>query len=106
MRFIFKTDYEDDIRLIKHGGQAFWYGLLVLALFGTLSIDAKRKRKLGSAWDAFAAETSNVPFAAILSGRNRFSAKEYFDWRFAVALLLFAGLLFAHVHIFGVSPFG
>ena len=33
MRFIFKTDYEQDIRLIKHGGQAFWYGLLVLALF-------------------------------------------------------------------------
>ena len=34
MRFIFKTDYEQDIRLIKHGGQAFWYGLLVLALRG------------------------------------------------------------------------
>jgi branched-chain amino acid transport system permease protein len=28
MRFIFKTDYEQDIRLVKHGGQAFWYGLL------------------------------------------------------------------------------
>jgi branched-chain amino acid transport system permease protein len=30
MRFIFKTDYDQDIRLVKHGGQAFWYGLLVL----------------------------------------------------------------------------
>ena len=28
MRFIFKTDYEQDIRLAKHGGQAFWYSLL------------------------------------------------------------------------------
>ena len=32
MRFLFKTDYEQDIRLFKHGGQVFWYGLLVAAL--------------------------------------------------------------------------
>ncbi|MBL0086453.1 MAG: branched-chain amino acid ABC transporter permease [Ideonella sp.] len=31
MRFIFKTDYEQDIRIVKHGGQGFWYSLLVLA---------------------------------------------------------------------------
>lgn len=28
MRFIFKTDYDQDIRLFQHGGQMFWYGLL------------------------------------------------------------------------------
>ena len=32
MRFIFKTNYAQDIRLAKHGGHVFWYGLLVLAL--------------------------------------------------------------------------
>ena len=32
MRFIFKTSYEQDIRLARHGGQVFWYGLLALAL--------------------------------------------------------------------------
>ena len=32
MRFLFKTDYEQDIRLVKHGGQAFWYALLMVAL--------------------------------------------------------------------------
>jgi branched-chain amino acid transport system permease protein len=32
MRFIFKTHYDQDIRLVKHGGQALWYGLLLLAL--------------------------------------------------------------------------
>jgi len=32
VRFIFKTDYEQDIRLFKHGGQRFWYGLLALVL--------------------------------------------------------------------------
>src|SRR5476651_2464642 len=28
MRFIFKTDYDQDLRLFKHGGAVFWYGLL------------------------------------------------------------------------------
>ncbi|MGQ0510958.1 MAG: branched-chain amino acid ABC transporter permease [Betaproteobacteria bacterium] len=32
MRFVFKTDYEQDIRLFKHGGQRFWYGVLAVAL--------------------------------------------------------------------------
>ncbi len=33
MRFIFKTDYAQDIGLAKHGGHTFWYGVLLLALF-------------------------------------------------------------------------
>ena len=33
MRFIFKTSYDQDIRLIKHGGQLFWYALLLVGLF-------------------------------------------------------------------------
>src|SRR5512138_3975647 len=32
MRFIFKTRYEQDIVLAKHGGHRFWYGLLMLVL--------------------------------------------------------------------------
>lgn len=32
MRFIFKTDYNQDIKLAKHGGHQFWYGLLALSL--------------------------------------------------------------------------
>jgi branched-chain amino acid transport system permease protein len=32
MRFIFKTDYGQDIKLAKHGGHLFWYGLLLLLL--------------------------------------------------------------------------
>ncbi|MEO6291741.1 MAG: branched-chain amino acid ABC transporter permease, partial [Burkholderiaceae bacterium] len=32
MRFIFKTSYAQDIKLAKHGGQVFWYGLLMLFL--------------------------------------------------------------------------
>ena len=32
MRFLFKTDYAQDIRLARHGGHVFWYGLLCVAL--------------------------------------------------------------------------
>lgn len=32
MRFIFKTSYAQDIRLAKHGGHVFWYGLLLALL--------------------------------------------------------------------------
>jgi branched-chain amino acid transport system permease protein len=32
MRFIFKTDYGQDINLAKHNGHLFWYGLLMLVL--------------------------------------------------------------------------
>ena len=32
MRFIFKTDYAQDLRLAKHGGHVFWYSLLLVAL--------------------------------------------------------------------------
>lgn len=27
MRFLFRTDYRQDLRLFRHGGQVFWYGL-------------------------------------------------------------------------------
>jgi branched-chain amino acid transport system permease protein len=32
MRFLFKTDYGQDVNLAKHGGHTFWYSLLVVAL--------------------------------------------------------------------------
>jgi uncharacterized membrane protein len=87
--------------------------LLALALFGTVSIDAKRRRKMGAAWDAFEASTSNIPFAAVLAGRTSLNLSESFGWRFWLALLVFAAALFIHTHFFsahsplpgGVVPF-
>ncbi|MDN3920674.1 branched-chain amino acid ABC transporter permease [Roseateles violae] len=32
MRFLFKTSYDQDIALAKHGGHRFWYGLLLALL--------------------------------------------------------------------------
>jgi uncharacterized membrane protein len=96
------------VHLAANGDEAsviFFGTFLVLALAGTVSIDAKRRRKMGAAWDGFAAKTSNVPFAAIVSGRNSFSAREFFDWRFVAALILFVVILYGHAYLFGVSPF-
>lgn len=83
----------------------FFGTFLLLGVFGTFSIDAKRRRKMGAAWDGFAARTSNIPFGAIIRGRNSLSLKEIFDWRLLVAAAVFAGILFSHAHLFGVSPF-
>jgi uncharacterized membrane protein len=77
----------------------------VLSILGTFSIDAKRKRKMGEAWNAFAAKTSNIPFAAIISGRTSLRLVEDFGWRFWVTALVFLAVLFSHAHLFGVSPF-
>ena len=77
----------------------------VLSVLGTFSIDAKRKRKMGAAWNDFAAKTSNIPFAAVISGRNALHVGESFGWRFWVAAILFLAVLFSHARIFGVSPF-
>ncbi len=80
--------------------------MFVLALFGTVSIDAKRKRALGATWDAFATQTSNVPFAAILSGRQKLRVGEIGWWRLVLAVVVWAALVWGHPYLFGVSARG
>lgn len=76
--------------------------LLALAVGGTSSIDAKRKRTLGPAWDAFAAQTSNLPFGAILSGRQKLSLSEIGWWRLLLVVAVWAAILVCHRWIGGV----
>ena len=77
--------------------------MLLLALFGTISIDAKRKRALGAAWDNFAAQTSNVPFAAIVGGKQKLHLGEIGGWRIALAVVIWAALAWGHPYLFGVA---
>ncbi|RJF80494.1 NnrU family protein [Oleomonas cavernae] len=77
-------------------------GMLVLALTGPAQIDRRKAEAKGAGWISFAAVTSNVPFGAILDGRNNFSLREIGWWRIAVGVLLWAGLLHAHGKVFGV----
>lgn len=82
----------------------FFGTFLVLAALGTLSIDEKRRRKLGPKWDAFAARTSNLPFAAMVSGRTKFHFTRHAWWRILASLIAFVLMLYAHHWLFGVSP--
>ncbi len=83
----------------------FFGSLLLLAVLGPLSIDAKRRRKHGERWDRFAAVTSNVPFAAIVAGRNRLALGELGGWRIGLAVVLYTAFLLGHAMLFGASPF-
>ena len=78
--------------------------LLILSVFGTMSIDAKRRRTLGEKWDAFARQTSVAPFLAIAQGRQTLKLGEIGWWRIALALAIWAMLVWAHPMLFGVSP--
>lgn len=73
---------------------------LIVALIGTRSIDRKRELALGAAWHRYAARTSNVPFAAMVQGRTRFSFRELGFWRPLVALAVFAALVVLHPMLF------
>lgn len=96
------------IHLIGNGDVAsllFFAALAIVAVAGTVSIDAKRRRALGGpAWDAFASRTSIVPFAATLSRRNTLAAGEFSWWRPTAGLAAYALMLGGHAHIVGVSP--
>jgi uncharacterized membrane protein len=77
--------------------------LLVLAAFGTTSIDAKRRRAYGERWEQFARQTSNVPFAAIFAGRNQLAPalREIGIARPLIAIAVFVALFLLHGHLFG-----
>ncbi|HKQ15045.1 MAG TPA: NnrU family protein [Steroidobacteraceae bacterium] len=78
--------------------------LLVLAVGGTASIDAKRRRAYGERWTQFASQTSNVPFAAIAAGRNQLAPalREIGIVRLLAAIAVFVALFLLHGHLYGV----
>ena len=67
-------------------------------------LDALGHRALGAAWDAFAARTSNLPFAAILSGRQTLKIGEIGAARLIAAVVVWLAVIWAHPLAFGVSP--
>lgn len=114
------------LRITRHPflwGVAFWAGahllangdmasiilfasLLFLALIGPPSIDAKRARALGEQWAPFKARTSNIPFAAILAGRQSLKLGEIGAVKLVVAVAVFGAVLWIHPKLFGVYPLG
>ncbi|MGQ9371179.1 NnrU family protein [Azospirillum sp. ST 5-10] len=93
--------------LVPNGDLAsllFFATLGVLALWGSALIDAKLARRMGESWRRYADRTSNLPFAAIASGKQKMRWAEIGWWRLLVAIALCLALLYAHTGVFGVSP--
>jgi len=82
----------------------FFGSFLIVAIAGPFSIDRKRKKAFGEAWNRFAALTSNVPFMAIIQGRNSLKIGELGWWPPVVAMVFYGLFLYFHKILFGVSP--
>jgi uncharacterized membrane protein len=76
----------------------------VLAGIGTALIDRKYAARRGADWQSFAAESSNLPLAAILAGRQRFVFAEIGWWRVGLGLVVYLALLAVHPWLFGATP--
>lgn len=72
----------------------FFGGFLLLAAFGTLAMDARKRSSPG--WHRFAAVTSHVPFVALAQGRNRIVWREIGWVRPAIGLALYGAVLLVH----------
>ena len=96
------------VHLLARGDAAsllFFGSFLALGLAGTRLIDARKADALGENWARFAAVTSNVPFTAIVEGRNRFSWREVGVKRVGVGLALYALVVAIHPWLFGVRAY-
>lgn len=79
--------------------------LMLVAVSGTASIDAKRRRQLGERWLNFSNQTSSIPFAAIVDGRQALNLAEI-GWRPVLAgIAAWAVVLVAHPYLFGAATF-
>jgi len=79
----------------------FFGAFAALSLGGTLLIDRKKRLALGSNWSRLAEVTSNVPFAALVTGRTRLRWRDVSLLRVIAGLLLYAVLYNAHTIIAG-----
>jgi uncharacterized membrane protein len=96
------------VHLIARGDAAsvlFFGGFVVLAILGTVLIDARKDKALGADWRRFASVTSNVPFAAIIQGRNHFRFDEIGWKKMLIGLALYFVLLIVHPFLFGARPY-
>jgi uncharacterized membrane protein len=82
----------------------FFGSFLILAIAGPFLIDRKRRKAFGEGWNRFAALTSNVPFLAIIQGRNSLKIHEIGWWPPLLTFILYGFFLHFHSTLFGGSP--
>lgn len=95
------------LHVLANGNSAsliFFGGFSFLALVGTHQVDQRKARTNGEKWQAYAAETSHIPFAAILTKRTNFVAREIGWLPVILGFALYLALLILHETLFGIAP--
>jgi uncharacterized membrane protein len=80
----------------------FFGSLAVLALGGTIHIDARRRAREGESYRRLEAASSSLPLLAVIQGRAKLTLADIGLWRIAVAVVLWAALFHLHRFIAGV----
>jgi len=81
----------------------FFGGFFLLAALGTIFMDSRKQSNPD--WARFAAVTSNIPFVAIVQGRNRLDWGEIGMVRPIIGLVLFEIVFALHPMLFGPRPY-
>ena len=93
--------------ILANGDQAsvlFFLTFMLLSGVGTVLLDRKKAATIGDDWQAYARVTSNLPFLAVVQGRNRLVLAEL--WQpLLVGLVVYGLLLWGHQWISGVRIF-
>jgi len=88
-------------------GDVFFFGTFpMLGVLGGLHQDARKLTELDASYRDYIAQTSFFPGAALLSGRQHWTAADAPWLAIVVGVLLTAALVAAHPFLFGGHPFG
>lgn len=92
--------------IVPNGDAASVMMFGAFALYGLIDMPLADRRIASEEperWATLSAETSAIPFAAILAGRAQFSLKALGPGRVVGALALYVVVLFIHEHVIGLS---
>lgn len=90
--------------LISNGDRAsiVLFGTLdLVALLGTFAKDAKKRALNDPKWQSFLDSTSNIPFAALLSGRTNLASHDINYLALDIGIALYAGIYWLHAMVSG-----
>lgn len=92
--------------MLANGDRAsliFFGAFLTLSFAGPFLIERKKRAEWSSAWEAFAEQSSILPFRAILQGRTKVTLAEIGWAKILFGLLLYAALMLGHEWLSGVA---
>ncbi len=88
-------------------GDVIFFGMFpALGILGGMHQDARKIRDLGDRYREFLAKTSFVPFAALISGRIRWTSTDMPWAAICTGAFLTAAIVALHPTIFGGNPLG